>query len=444
MKLWEKGYKINKAIEEFTVGEDYKLDAELIKSDALGSIAHAKMLAKIGILKNSEFSKIKKELVDIYNSKNFTIKKEDEDVHTAIENYLVSKLGNIGKKIHTARSRNDQVLVDIRLYTKENLLKIFSALLELAETIYEFAKKNEFIPIPGYTHTRKAMPSSVGLWASAFLESLLDDIKLLKTAYQLNNQCPLGSAAGYGVNLNIDRKFTSDMLGFEKVQNNVLYAQNSRGKIEAIVIFSLYQIINDIGKIANELIYFSSEEFGFFELPDEICTGSSIMPQKKNPDALELIRGYVSVIEGNLLQVLGITKNLFPGYNRDLQLTKGAIINSLKQSIAIIYIVEIIFKKLKANKEKCIQACTKEIYATDYTLEFVKSGKPFREAYKDVAKNIDKIKIPEPIKNIKAKAHIGATGNLGLEDIKKQIESDKKMINAESKKFESKIKRLLT
>ena len=202
-KLWEKGYSLNKDVEDFTVGEDYKTDANLIKVDALGSIAHAKMLVKIGIIDNTEFSKIKNILAEIYNADEFKISKEDEDVHTAIENYLVSRIGIVGEKIHTARSRNDQILVDLRIYTKENLLIIFEEILELASALHIFAKKSEFVPMPGYTHTRKAMPSSIGLWAGAFLESFIDDIKLLKTVYSLNNQCPLGSAAGYGVCLNI-------------------------------------------------------------------------------------------------------------------------------------------------------------------------------------------------------------------------------------------------
>ena len=443
VKLWEKGYKIEEEIEEFTVGDDYKLDMELIKADVLGSIAHARMLNKIGILTITEYSKLKYALIEIYNNKNFTIKKEDEDVHTAIENYLVSSIGDIGKKIHTGRSRNDQIIVDIRLFTKERMLKVLEALLELLNAIHNFAMQYEFIPIPGYTHTRKAMPSSIGLWAGALLESILDDIKLLKTSYEINNQSPLGSAAGYGVNLNIDREFTAQLLGFENVQNNVLYVQNSRGKIESIVIFALLEIVFDVGRISNELILFSSEQFGFFTLPDEICTGSSIMPQKKNPDVLELIRGKVSVIEGNLFQIFGITKNLISGYSRDLQLTKEPLIKSLKITYEIVSISTLVFKKLRVDKERCISACTKELYATDSAFELVKKGKAFRDAYAEVAMNIDKINIEDPIKNIKAKKYPGATGNLGLRRIKRVIESENKWLLSELNKFKSRVNYLL-
>ena len=443
VKLWEKGYSLDKSVEDFTVGEDYKIDVNLINADVLGSIAHAKMLTKIGILNSSELSGIKKVLAEIYNNPDFKISKEDEDVHTAIENYLVSKLGVSGKKIHTARSRNDQILTDLRIYTKENFLMLFEEVLELVETLHAFAKKNEFIPMPGYTHTRKAMPSSIGLWAGAFLESLIDDIKLLKTAYSLNNQCPLGSAAGYGVSLNIDREMTSELLGFESLQNNTLYVQNSRGKIESIVIFSLFQIIMDIGKISNDLIYFSAEEFGFFALPEKVCTGSSIMPQKKNPDALELIRGYVSVIEVNLIEVIGISKNLFSGYNRDLQLTKEPLIKTIGLSHSIINIISLIFKELEVDKEKCISACTRDIYATDSALRLVNTGMPFREAYKEISKNLDKIKADNPVENIKSKKHHGATGNLGMEKVKKHLESVKIWLAEESNKYKTKRKLLL-
>src|SRR3989338_2655314 len=235
-KLWQKDYDVNKETERFTVGNDYLLDKSLLKWDVAGSIAHASMLKKAGILMNEEFSKLKKELKGMLNDKNFDIKQSDEDVHTAVENYLTKKLGNLGKKIHTARSRNDQSNVDMRLYIKEKLFEIIDSLLKLAKTLLDFSQQNKNTPMPGYTHTQKAMPSSAALWSGAFLESLLDYLILLKTAFKLNNQCPLGSAASYGVPLNIDRKYVSDLLGFEKPQNNVLYAQNSRGKIESIVL----------------------------------------------------------------------------------------------------------------------------------------------------------------------------------------------------------------
>ena len=292
-KLWEKGCKVDFLIEEFTVGKDYLLDKALVKADIAGSMAHAQMLAKIGILKKGELEELKtalKEVLKLDREGKFAINPEDEDVHTAVENYLTKKLGDTGKKIHTARSRNDQVLVDLRLYTKEKLLHLEDELLLLATALLELAEKNKDIPMPGRTHTQLAMASSVGLWAGAYAESLLDDLKLIEQAYELSDQCPLGSAASYGVSLPIDRQMTSDLLGFAKVQNNVLYANNSRGKVEGIVLSALSQVMADLSKMASDLILFTIPELDYFDLPDELCTGSSLMPNKKNPDMLELVR----------------------------------------------------------------------------------------------------------------------------------------------------------
>ena len=276
-KLWDKGYKLNSEIEKFTVGNDYLLDKNMIKWDVYGSIAHAAMLNKIGILSKEEFQELKKCLIQILSldkKGKFNISPQDEDVHTAIEAYLTKKLGSLGKKIHAARSRNDQVLVDIRLYSKDKILEVQKEVLNLVMALIEIAKKYEFVPMPGYTHSRKAMPSSVGLYFSSFAESLIDSLGILNGAYELNDQCPLGSGAGYGLPLDVDRKYVSDLLGFGKVQNNSLYVQNSRGKIESAIIFALSNIMSDLSRLANDLVIFSMEEFGYFALPDEFCTGS--------------------------------------------------------------------------------------------------------------------------------------------------------------------------
>ena len=446
MKLWEKSITLNKEVEKFTVGNDILLDKNLIKYDVYGSVAHTTMLNKIGILNKNEFQKLKKALIEILklNQKTkFEIKLEDEDVHTSIENYLTKKLGDLGKKIHTARSRNDQVLVDLRLYSKEKILEMNKALIELLSAIINFAEKNKDIPMPGYTHTRKAMPSSVGLLFGAYAESLLDDFELLKTAYNLTNQNPLGSAAGYGINLEIDRELTTNLLGFEKVQNNVIYVQNSRGKIESIIVFALSKIMEDLGKISNDLIIFSLDELSFFGIPDKFTTGSSLLPQKKNPDVLELTRAKASVVESYLFQINGIIKKIPSGYNRDLQLIKEPLMSSFEITLSSLSIMNLIIKELKVNKEDCIKMCTKEIFAADDVMNLVKSVIPLREAYQKVAKNLEKIKIQDPVKNIQSKKHIGATGNLGLNKIKQQIGSMNAEVNSEIKKFRSTIKALL-
>ena len=353
-KLWQKDYKLNEEIEKFTVGNDFLLDKNLIKYDVYGSIAHAIMLNKIGILTKDELKKLKKTLIEILklSQKNkFEIKQEDEDVHTAIENYLTKKLGDLGKKIHTARSRNDQVLVDLRLYTKEKLLEAQKLALELAGALVYSAEKYKNAPMPGYTHSRKAMPSSVGLYFASFAESLIDELEILEEAYEINDQCPLGSGAGYGLPLNVDRQITADLLGFEKVQNNVIYVQNSRGKFESFAVFALSAVMNDLARISNDLIMFSMEEFGFFKLPDEFCTGSSIMPQKKNPDVLELIRAKSAKVDSNLYLIKSIIIKLPTGYNRDLQLTKEPLMESFDITLSSLRIFSTVIKNLQVNEE---------------------------------------------------------------------------------------------
>ncbi|MBI3034947.1 argininosuccinate lyase [Candidatus Woesearchaeota archaeon] len=446
MKLWQKDYKLNKEVEKFTVGNDYLLDKNLVKYDVYGSIAHATMLNKIGILTREELNKLKKALIGILKlneSNNFEIKLEDEDVHTAIENYLTKKLGNIGKKIHTARSRNDQVLVDLRLYSKEKILEVEKELVNLLYTIIYFAGKNKNVPMPGYTHTRKAMSSSAGLLFGAYAESLLDDFELLETAYKLTNQNPLGSAAGYGISLNVDRELTTKLLGFEKVQNNVLYVQNSRGKIESIIVFALSKIMEDLAKISNDLIIFNMEELGFFQLPDEFTTGSSMLPHKKNPDVLELIRAKSSIVDSYLFQINGIIKKIPSGYNRDLQLIKEPLMQGFEIALSSINVMSLLIKELKVNKDNCIKACTNEIFAADDVINLVKTGVPLRDAYKQVAKNPENLPKIDAIANIISKKHIGATGNLGLDKLKQKIKSINAGIDSEIKKFNSKIKVLL-
>jgi len=443
-KLWQKGYEPDKEIEKFTVGDDYVLDNKLLKFDVVGSIAHAEMLAKAKILKPEELKKLKTELKNILKNKQFEIKQEDEDVHTAVENYLTKKLGDLGKKIHTARSRNDHVLVDTKLYTKEQLLEIETELLKLCSNLLNLAKNNKNTAMPGFTHTQKAMPSSAALFFGAFLESLLDDLILIKTAYKLNNQCPLGSAAGYGVSLDIDRQLVSDLLGFEKVQNNVLYVQNSRGKIESVVLSSLNHVMLDLSKLANNLIWFSTPEFNFFSIPEKFTTGSSIMPQKKNPDVLELVRAKSSVMQSYVLQVENIAKDLPIGYNRDLQLTKKPLLEGLELALSAIKIMDLVLSGLNVNKEACKKALSPEIFATDAALGLVKNGMPWREAYKKVGANLDKLKSEDPVKNILGKKHIGATGNLGLEKSEKTIKEEINSLIKEKENFSNKINKLMS
>ena len=439
-KLWDKGYRLDPAIEEFTVGEDHILDLNLIRADVFGSIAHAKMLSEIGVLTSAEFMKLKKCLLEILSAEKrgkFKINLEDEDVHTAVENFLTKKLGDLGKKIHTGRSRNDQVLVDIRIFTREKLLDIQMEVLNLARVLTRFAAHHRNIPMPGRTHTQRAMPSSVGLWASAFAESLMDDLEVLKIAYQLNNQCPLGSAASYGVPLPIDRQLVSDLLGFEKVQNNVLYANNSRGKIETIVVFSLLQVVEDLSKLSNDLIFFSIPEIGYFTLPKEYASGSSIMPQKQNPCVLELVRARSALVLSRLLQLVMIIRNLPSGYNRDFQETKKPLMESLETTEKCLKIIAKVFGHLGVNKDVLLNSFTPEIFAADKALKLaVEEGVPFRDAYKKVAKELSRLKSEDPVKNILSKKHVGASGNLGLEKLIRRINLEMNSVRKEKARLQ--------
>jgi len=316
MKQWQKIYSLNKSVEKFTVGDDYIVDQKLVKYDCLASIAHVKMLSKIGILNSDECDKLIKaldEIIELDSKGAFVINQEDEDCHTAIENYLTKKLGDIGKKIHTARSRNDQVLTALRLYYKDEIKSVVQLVESLVKSLVLFKGKYGSIELPGYTHMRKAMPSSVGLWADAFIESMNDNKILMSNVYELVDKSPLGTGAGYGLPIEVDKKLSAELLGFSKIHNNPLYAQNSRGKFESIILHGLSQIMLDLNKIAMDLLLFSMSELGYMTLPDELCTGSSIMPHKKNPDVLELIRAKYHQILAYEFEVKSIIANLISG-----------------------------------------------------------------------------------------------------------------------------------
>lgn len=446
MKLWEKGYELDKLVENFMTGDDPLLDNALILYDCIGSIAHAKMLEKIGILTLQESSQLCEELgliIQLAESGKFIIKPENEDVHTAIECELVSKLGNVGKKLHTARSRNDQILVDMRLYMKQQVRQIIQEAINACNLLCNFADTNQEIPMPGRTHFQRAMPSSVGLWGGAFAESFLDNIQLLVGAYHLIDQCPLGSAASYGVSIFIDRQYCADLLGFQTVQNNVLYANNSRGKFEAVVLHALVQIMNDLSKAATDIIIFCAPEFGYFLLPEKFCPGSSLMPQKRNPCPLELIRAKSANLQGYLYQTLEIIRGLPSGYNRDFQETKRPIMQGFETTGISLQVFNQIFCELKVDAKNCLGAFTPELFATDQVLRLTSGGTPFRDAYKQVATNLNDIQQSDPVKNILSKKHLGATGNLGLQMIRQKQDQYQQWLTLENQKWSLVMKNLL-
>ncbi|MFH1849413.1 MAG: argininosuccinate lyase [archaeon] len=379
MKLWDKGYDINREVEMFTVGNDYLLDRKLVKHDCRASIAHAEMLKEAGILNEEELARIVEALNGII-AMDLEIMPEDEDCHTAIENQLTKTLGDLGRKIHTARSRNDQVVAALRLYADEQQKDIIALCDEFTKTL----DRLDDCEIPGYTHTRKAMPSSVAMWAGGFADSMRDNAALMEHVRKRVFQSPIGGGAGYGVPLDIDRALPARILGFSKVQNPV-YVQNSRGKFEADVLHCCSQVMLDLNKMASDLILFTMPEFGYFQLPDEFCTGSSIMPHKKNPDVLELVRAKYHVVSSYEQQVKGIVSNLISGYHRDLQLTKEPLMSGLGVTRDCLQIMTSVVKNLRIDRGKAKKACTAELYATKEVYELVKQGIPFREAYRKVS-----------------------------------------------------------
>ena len=417
-KLWQKNYTLDSMMEHFTVRNDYIYDEELVVSDAIGSAAHAKGLNKIGILSDEECRKLLAGLdriVQLRQSDSFPITVSDEDCHTAIEGFLTNELGDTGKKIHTGRSRNDQVQTALRIYMREAALKLSSASLGLSASLIKLAEQNKDVPMPGRTHMQIAMPSSVALWALSFAEEILEETGMLLSLYDVIDQSPLGSAASYGVTLPLDREYTASLMGFRKVQNNVLYANNSRGKFEAFFLDHAEYIALTISKLAQDLMLFTLPEFGYFSLPRELCTGSSIMPQKKNPDGLELARSRTSLIGSCSMRVKSIIRALPSGYNRDFQDTKEPFIEGFRSALELVMITDEMIQGLKVHPDNLITACTPELYATDRVMEKVLSGGNFRDSYKDVGLNLDKVQGEDPVASLGKRTSVGTAGNLMIE-----------------------------
>ena len=432
-KLWDKGYAIDPEIEQFTVGEDHLLDRALVRADCLGSAAHATMLAKVGILKATERNRLLKGLKAIlkdFAAGRFAIKPEQEDVHTAVEQRLTGKLGALGKKLHTGRSRNDQVLVDLRLWGKERLHLVAERLIALVRALAAFAKAHEFVPMPGRTHMQIAMPSSLGLWAGAWAEALLDDLTLVKAAHTLSDQSPLGSGAAYGSALPLDRKMVARLLGFAKVQNNVLYCANSRGKAELATLQACAQVMVDLSRLATDLMLGSTPEFGYFRIPKELCTGSSMMPQKRNPCGLELVRAKAAAVLGAEAQIAGVLRALPSGYNRDLQETKGPFMRGVEATAGSLSVMRLTFEKLEVVEENLRAGLLPEIYATDRALELVADGVPFRDAYRHVAAHLEELAERDPVKNLKSKKLVGGPGRLGLAHLTRRADAAEKWLKS--------------
>ena len=429
-KLWQTSNgsptKPAQFVERFTVGNDFELDITLLPYDILGSKAHAKGLHKIGVLTQKELERLLSgldEILNLWEEDRFTIDPAQEDGHTAIEQYLTEQYGDIGKKIHTGRSRNDQVLTAMRLYEKAELEQVLESVKDLAYQFLGFAKDYEFLPMPGYTHTQPAMLSSVGMWAGAFAEMLTLNMNGLKSACEMVDYCPLGSAAGFGVNFDLPREFVSDELGFKAPLTIAMTAQNTRGKIEADVVHALSSVTETITQFASDILLYTSREFNFFEVQSFLTTGSSIMPQKKNVDIAELMRGKQSEMNSLEFQLKQLTYRLTSGYQRDLQLTKEPVLKAFTISKEMIQAAGLLIDNLHPNEQEMRSKCYAELLAADRANELVKQGMPFRDAYHKVAGQLDRLKEEDIDEIIRDRTHLGSTGNLGLEKIEERLKS---------------------
>lgn len=429
MKLWQNQSQtsdLSQLVENFTVGEDYILDQALIPHDIAASKAHAKGLESIGILTADELSdllKVLDEILDLHAQGKFQITIEQEDGHTAIEAYLIDKLGETGKKIHTGRSRNDQVLVAMRLWERDALDKILELNKKCAQAALNFAKQYEMIPMPGFTHTQIAMPASVGMWAGAIAEMLILNAQELQSFRSIINRSPLGSAAGFGVGFDLPREEIAATLGFEGCLNISLTAQNTRGKIETQFINHLTALSSTLAHLANDLVWFSSSSFQFFDLKDELTTGSSIMPQKKNLDPAELLRASHAHMMGYQTTLQNLTTNLISGYHRDLQLSKAPTMNAVDLINSMLTMATALIENIEPNEDKLRAAFTPDIFAADKANQYVKEGMSFRDAYLKVKENLSELEQENLDQNLKSKKHLGAPGNLGLEKLEVQLKN---------------------
>ena len=422
MKLWDKGFSTDKKIDMFTVGNDRELDLLLAKYDVIGSIAHAKMLHKIGILSDNEIKALEVELNVILQQiekGQFIIEDSFEDVHSKVEFLLTEKLGDTGKKIHTARSRNDQVLVDVHLFLKDEIIEIKQQIKTLFDLLISKAKEHKNVLLPGYTHFQVAMPSSFGLWFSAYAESLIDDIYLLNAAYKIADQNPLGSAAGYGSSFNIDRAYTTELLGFETLKYNVVAAQMSRGKTEKAVATGLSAVAGTLAKFAMDICLYMSQNFNFISFPDEFTTGSSIMPHKKNPDVFELIRGKCNALQALPYEMTMITNNLPSGYHRYFQMIKEGLIPGIQTLKSCLEMLTFSMQNVRVNKTILEDKKYDYLFTVEEVNNLVQQGIAFRDAYKIVGAKVEKGEF-KPDKKIKH-SHLGSIGNLCLDEINNKM-----------------------
>ncbi|OPZ26850.1 MAG: Argininosuccinate lyase [Bacteroidetes bacterium ADurb.BinA174] len=428
-KIWNKGFDADKLVENFTVGRDREFDERLAKYDIIGSMAHIKMLVKIGLLEPEEEEILQAELQNILaevESGNFRLAEDAEDIHSQIEAMLTERLGDIGKKIHSGRSRNDQVLVDLKLFFKDEIRKIKDDALQLFNLLQSLSEKHKSVLLPGYTHGQIAMPSSFGLWFGAFAETLVDDMHTLVAAWRVANQNPLGSAAGYGSSFPLDREMTTRELDFDTMNYNVVAAQIGRGKTERILAFSIASFASTLNKLAADNCMYLSGNYGFISYPDNLTTGSSIMPHKKNPDVWELIRAYSNRLQSLPNEIAMMTTNLPHGYHRDFQLLKENLFPALETLHTLFEMTHFMLSHISVNKNILNDEKYKYLFTVEKVNQLVLQGVPFREAYQQVGHEVQSgIFDVEPTVN---HTHAGSIGNLCTDEIRQKMEHANKEI----------------
>lgn len=422
--IWAKGTsRPDEAIQRFSAADDVQLDRVLFRFDIQASGAHVLGLEKAGVLSAAESSSLRealKSLDSAWTNGEFELDERHEDGHSAIESFLIEKLGEVGKKVHTGRSRNDQVLVASRLYLRSSLDELQDLCVTIAETTLKVAHAEMMTPMPGYTHLQRAVPSSVGLWMAAFTEAFADNAELAALTRKWVNKNPLGTAAGYGVNVPLERDLVSQELGFDALQINPIYAQNSRGKFEIQVIDTYAQAMLDVRRLMWDLSLYTTAEFDFVRLPDAYTTGSSIMPNKRNPDIVELLRAAYGVVEGARVE-LTQTLSLPSGYHRDLQNTKGPMIRAIERSKEALRLIPPLIGELQFQREKMAAAISPDMYATDIATELALGGMPFRDAYKEAARQIPEIQDRDPAESLKSRTSPGATANPLLDRLEARL-----------------------
>ena len=432
---------------DYTVGDDPVLDMDLVRWDCLGTAAHVTMLSEMPVtppvVTQEEAARVRAALADVVADRFFVVREQDQDVHMAVETRLTETLGDLGKKIHTGRSRNDQVAVDVRLHIKDQLLGLEGELADLAAALVDFGKVHDRVPMVGRTHLQPAMPSSVGVWATGHAEMILDQTANLEAAYTLNDACPLGSAAGYGVPLPLDRQRTSDLLGFARPLHNVFGASMGRGEDEAALLSALAQLMAVLSRLAEDMILFSMPEFGYFTLPRAYCTGSSIMPQKYNPDVLELVRSKTAQVLGLATAALSMLHAMPGGYNRDLQDCKGLYMKGLSITRTTLRILAKFVRGLGIDEAKLRAGFIPGVFATDVALRKVAAGTPWREAYHQVRDNLEALATEDPDAAVAAKTHAGATAGLDYALYAGRVAALRTSVVARMEQFEAKMKELL-